>query len=140
MFQNDAQAKANYPKFCAIFIRFPHRASIPSFFLLWRCDVTRSPHQLVFSSPRYSGGRAIVYAPFAAFSCGGAYLVRAANLGRRRCWGVVQLVGHLTVNEAGEGSSPSAPAKFLIVDLRIFRMARFRPETLGFVLFPALPK
>jgi hypothetical protein len=27
-------------------------------------------------------------------------------------WGVVQLVGHLTVNEDGEGSNPSAPAKF----------------------------
>ena len=26
-------------------------------------------------------------------------------------WGVVQLVGHLTVNEDGEGSNPSAPAK-----------------------------
>ena len=28
-------------------------------------------------------------------------------------WGVVQLVGHLTVNEDGEGSNPSAPAKKL---------------------------
>jgi hypothetical protein len=27
-------------------------------------------------------------------------------------WGVVQLVGHLTVNEDGEGSNPSAPARF----------------------------
>src|SRR6266446_6615702 len=27
-------------------------------------------------------------------------------------WGVVQLVGHLTVNEDGEGSNPSAPANF----------------------------
>jgi hypothetical protein len=26
---------------------------------------------------------------------------------------VVQLVGHLTVNEDGEGSNPSAPAKIL---------------------------
>jgi hypothetical protein len=26
-------------------------------------------------------------------------------------WGVVQLVGHLTVNEDGEGSNPSAPAR-----------------------------
>jgi hypothetical protein len=25
-------------------------------------------------------------------------------------WGVVQLVGHLTVNEDGVGSSPTAPA------------------------------
>ena len=30
---------------------------------------------------------------------------------RGPCWGVVQLVGHLTVNEDGEGSNPSAPAK-----------------------------
>jgi hypothetical protein len=28
-------------------------------------------------------------------------------------WGVVQLVGHLTVNEDGVGSSPTAPANFL---------------------------
>ena len=28
----------------------------------------------------------------------------------RRRWGVVQPVGHLTVNEDGEGSNPSAPA------------------------------
>src|SRR5215470_11497369 len=27
-------------------------------------------------------------------------------------WGVVQPVGHLTVNEDGEGSNPSAPANF----------------------------
>ena len=30
----------------------------------------------------------------------------------RHCWGVVQPVGHLTVNEDGEGSNPSAPASF----------------------------
>ena len=29
-------------------------------------------------------------------------------------WGVVQPVGHLTVNEDGEGSNPSAPAKIPI--------------------------
>jgi hypothetical protein len=29
-------------------------------------------------------------------------------------WGVVQLVGHLTVNEDGEGSNPSAPANFCL--------------------------
>src|SRR5271167_4310892 len=34
---------------------------------------------------------------------------RAARYPR---WGVVQLVGHLTVNEDGEGSNPSAPANF----------------------------
>ena len=31
----------------------------------------------------------------------------------KRRWGVVQLVGHLTVNEDGDGSNPSAPANFL---------------------------
>jgi hypothetical protein len=31
-------------------------------------------------------------------------------------WGVVQLVGHLTVNEDGEGSNPSAPAKISTVE------------------------
>jgi hypothetical protein len=31
----------------------------------------------------------------------------------KRRWGVVQPVGHLTVNEDGEGSNPSAPANFL---------------------------
>ena len=30
-------------------------------------------------------------------------------------WGVVQLVGHLTVNEDGVGSSPTAPAKSPLV-------------------------
>ena len=35
--------------------------------------------------------------------CGGAYPDRR--------WGVVQLVGHHTVNVDGEGSNPSAPAK-----------------------------
>jgi hypothetical protein len=32
--------------------------------------------------------------------------------GARSRWGVVQPVGHLTVNEDGEGSNPSAPASF----------------------------
>jgi hypothetical protein len=36
-----------------------------------------------------------------------------AGGGDERRWGVVQLVGHLTVNEDGEGSNPSAPANFL---------------------------
>jgi hypothetical protein len=31
---------------------------------------------------------------------------------RSHRWGVVQPVGHLTVNEDGEGSNPSAPANF----------------------------
>jgi hypothetical protein len=52
---------------------------------------------------------------------GEAYLLRdplvAAAEGSQRAvderrWGVVQPVGHLTVNEDGEGSNPSAPAKF----------------------------
>jgi hypothetical protein len=33
----------------------------------------------------------------------------------KKNWGVVQLVGHLTVNEDGEGSNPSAPAKFPVL-------------------------
>ena len=47
-------------------------------------------------------------------------------------WGVVQLVGHLTVNEDGEGSNPSAPAKndgigdvgFFCTDCRTFTYLR----------------
>src|SRR5665213_177025 len=38
------------------------------------------------------------------------------NHSLRHCWGVVQLVGHLTVNEDGVGSSPTAPAKFSAVE------------------------
>ena len=34
-------------------------------------------------------------------------------------WGVVQLVGHLTVNEDGEGSNPSAPANFLFKNIPV---------------------
>lgn len=33
-----------------------------------------------------------------------------------RRWGVVQPVGHLTVNEDGEGSNPSAPANSLAAE------------------------
>ena len=33
-------------------------------------------------------------------------------------WGVVQPVGHLTVNEDGEGSNPSAPAN--LIDSELF--------------------
>jgi hypothetical protein len=50
---------------------------------------------------------------------GGVYPLRAVRVifrsgrrsGTRTSWGVVQSVGHLTVNEDGEGSNPSAPAK-----------------------------
>jgi hypothetical protein len=49
--------------------------------------------------------RVILEALFAVdFACGGAYPVG--------CWGVVQSVGHLTVNEDGGGSNPPAPANF----------------------------
>src|SRR5213595_38 len=50
--------------------------------------------------------------------CGGAYLSwvtvlrQAKPVAKTARWGVVQLVGHLTVNEDGEGSNPSAPANF----------------------------
>jgi hypothetical protein len=37
-----------------------------------------------------------------------------ANMKKK--WGVVQLVGHLTVNEDGEGSNPSAPAKIAVLN------------------------
>src|SRR5439155_18724676 len=58
---------------------------------------------------------------------------RPGSVARR--WGVVQLVGHLTVNEDGEGSNPSAPANSP------------GPSTLGALVFgnrqsrfqPALP-
>ena len=43
--------------------------------------------------------------PAVDYECGGAYLAV--------CWGVVQPVGHLTVNEDGGGSNPPAPANFL---------------------------
>jgi hypothetical protein len=55
--------------------------------------------------PRRRRSRVIVGAHFAVdCACGGAYLVG--------CWGVVQSVGHLTVNEDGGGSNPPAPANF----------------------------
>src|SRR6266852_7691586 len=45
--------------------------------------------------------------------CGGAYFL-SFDGGRPppHCWGVVQPVGHHTVNVDGEGSNPSAPANF----------------------------
>src|SRR5260370_22448743 len=62
---------------------------------------------------RQRQGRGILEGPFAALHAAEPTLFRAAH--RRpgaaaRRWGVVQLVGHLTVNEDGEGSNPSAPA------------------------------
>src|SRR5215468_10667792 len=46
---------------------------------------------------------------------GGAYLrsVSPKPSGVAARWGVVQPVGHLTVNEDGGGSNPPAPANFL---------------------------
>jgi hypothetical protein len=47
-------------------------------------------------------------------SCAFAVSALAAwQRGQGSRWGVVQLVGHLTVNEDGEGSNPSAPANSL---------------------------
>src|SRR5208282_1729731 len=57
--------------------------------------------------------------------CGGAYLFG--------CWGVVQSVGHLTVNEDGGGSNPPAPANFYRFACRCLvansRQARFGPAS-----------
>ena len=65
--------------------------------------------------------------------CGEAYSIPRAPAGRDpwHAWGVVQLVGHLTVNEDGEGSNPSAPAKFSTHPTRYFqgaRVNRFKQE------------
>ena len=49
--------------------------------------------------------------------------------GGRSRWGVVQPVGHLTVNEDGEGSNPSAPANFSLSDA--FLPGRFQPLVVG---------
>ena len=39
--------------------------------------------------------------------------IRDTGFRMRHGWGVVQLVGHLTVNEAGVGSNPTAPANIV---------------------------
>jgi hypothetical protein len=63
--------------------------------------------------------------------CGGAYLVTCGQgLAGEPCWGVVQLVGHHTVNVDGEGSNPSAPANFPLQNgwswrARITRMRKY---------------
>jgi hypothetical protein len=55
--------------------------------------------------------RVIIFLPDAnSYLTGVACLLPRSSLQYR--WGVVQLVGHLTVNEDGEGSNPSAPANF----------------------------
>ena len=53
---------------------------------------------------------------FAGLACG---LRPSPELPCKTRWGVVQLVGHLTVNEDGEGSNPSAPAKFFLRTLML---------------------
>src|SRR5438128_2623492 len=68
--------------------------------------------------------------------CGEVYLSGRCFDGRDAAdprWGVVQPVGHLTVNEDGEGSNPSAPANFLNCEFTLAtlvfgdRQARFQP-------------
>ena len=63
-------------------------------------------------------GRAILEKPSAGARYGGAYLL-SFDGGRplQPRWGVVQPVGHHTVNVDGEGSNPSAPAKFSLIVL-----------------------
>src|SRR6266480_225387 len=66
----------------------------------------------LFSSFPLIRRRAILDKSFAAFLRRSLPYRRIRPPGGRARWGVVQLVGHLTVNEDGEGSNPSAPAKF----------------------------
>jgi hypothetical protein len=65
---------------------------------------------------RQGQGRGILECTLRHAYCGGVYSLprgsRQPGSAARR-WGVVQLVGHLTVNEDGEGSNPSAPANSL---------------------------
>jgi hypothetical protein len=62
-------------------------------------------------------GHGILEEPFAAPFCSGAHPLSGnpdpVGAGERR-WGVVQPVGHHTVNVDGEGSNPSAPANFTL--------------------------
>ncbi len=81
-----------------------------------RCQfgATRPPFsaQLFLRRARLARSRAILEVPFAALlrrSLPGSVRPERVRV-RDSCWGVVQLVGHLTVNEDGEGSNPSAPA------------------------------
>jgi hypothetical protein len=54
--------------------------------------------------------RGIVVVFFAAFLAETTSASSLPEAVANHRWGVVQLVGHLTVNEDGEGSNPSAPA------------------------------
>ena len=74
----------------------------------------------LFSSFQLIRRRAILDKSFAAFLRRSLPYRRIRPPGGRARWGVVQLVGHLTVNEDGEGSNPSAPAKFFNQSNAIF--------------------
>src|SRR5882724_13372731 len=74
---------------------------------------SRTYANFLFSSFPLIRRRAILDKSFAAFLRRSLPYRRSIRPpGGRARWGVVQLVGHLTVNEDGEGSNPSAPAKF----------------------------
>src|SRR5436190_22807906 len=83
----------------------------------------------LFSSFPLIRRRAILDKSFAAFLRRSLPYRRIRPPGGRARWGVVQLVGHLTVNEDGEGSNPSAPAKFPPVQRDIPRRARQKLQT-----------
>ena len=59
-------------------------------------------------------GHGILKEPLVAPDAAGLFPFARPWPGQReeRRWGVVQPVGHHTVNVDGEGSNPSAPAKF----------------------------
>jgi hypothetical protein len=86
-------------------------------FLMSRC--TRAPNGRMNFCGRGAWEmrrRGILEEPRAAPFCSGAHPLSgnpdAVGAGERG-WGVVQPVGHHTVNVDGEGSNPSAPAKML---------------------------
>ena len=64
---------------------------------------------LTHSTPADGKRRAILAESFAASAAERCGLGPVPGRHQRR-WGVVQPIGHLTVNEDGEGSNPSAPA------------------------------
>ena len=92
---------------------------------------SRTYANFLFSSFPLIRRRAILDKSFAAFLRRSLPYRRIRPPGGRARWGVVQLVGHLTVNEDGEGSNPSAPAKFSTHPTRYFqgaRVNRFKQE------------
>src|SRR5690242_4247331 len=60
-----------------------------------------------------------------------------AILGIATRWGVVQSVGHLTVNEDGGGSNPPAPASFSREKQQSKWLALSRGQSRGYPAFPA---